>query len=160
MKHLLFTKQVYLIAWSIVFCSFTAIAQRPFEGANTIYITTSLADKQTYMAIQNVLQEQSLTFSAGRDCLFFTAQERSLTSKDKAVFAGQIWVNGGLVKLVGKMQTQMPAVEGSTNPAVIPAAYQPTKRSESVQQLGFLYLNDLAMKLKPALRGVVAYKVQ
>ena len=38
--------------------------------------------------------------------------------------------------------------------------FQPTKHKESFPQLGFMFLNDLAKKLQPALRGVISYKVQ
>ena len=83
----------------------------PFAGANTIFITTSLADRQTYEAIGQVLTEQGITFSAASDGLLISAQGKSFGHYENAAFLGQMTVSGGLVKLTGRMQA--PPDEGS-----------------------------------------------
>jgi hypothetical protein len=147
------------ILFSVALCM--AYGQRtPFEGANTVYITANLADGQAYEAIEKVLSEQGVLFSAASDGILISAQNKRFGPYKGATFSGQLGVVGKLVKLTGTMQ--IPAADGSTetNMTVIPVAYQPAKRKESIQRLGFLYLNELAKKLQPALHGVVTYKLQ
>lgn len=138
-----------------------AYGQRaPFEGANTIFVTTSLADRQTYEAIEKVLVEQGVLFSATSDGLLLSSQESQFGNYKGAKFIGQLSVRGGLIRLTGQMQAPATEDRPSSDVMVVAAAYQPTKRKESLQRLGFLYLNELAKKLQIALHGVVSYKVQ
>lgn len=138
-----------------------AYGQRtPFAGANTIFISTHLADRQTYEAIGQVLTEQGIQFSAASDGLLISAQGKPFGPYKDATFLGQITVTGSLVKLTGRMQAP-PTGDGTmTEASVLPVAFQPGKRKETLPQRGFTFLNDLAKKLQPVLRGVISYKVQ
>ena len=129
-------------------------------GPTPFLLRRSLADRQTYEAIGKLLTEQGITFSAASDGLLISTQGKPFGPYKDAAFLGQMTVSGGLVKLTGRMQA--PPDEGSATieASVLPVVFQPTKRKESLPQLGFMFLNDLAKKLQPVLRGVISYKVQ
>lgn len=135
-----------------------------FEGANVIVITTDLADKEAYLAISQVLMEQSLPFEVTDDCLQLSVPLKSsqYPTSAETTLIGQLSVQAGLVRLTGTLQ-KGPLVRtnaGLTSAKVMAAVYQKEKSKSTPARLGFLYLSDLAQKLRPALHGVISYKVQ
>ncbi|AKD56170.1 hypothetical protein SD10_15965 [Spirosoma radiotolerans] len=135
-----------------------------FEGANTIVITTDLADKEAYLTISQVLTEQNMPIEVASTCLRIRVPLKSVQYSTSAepILIGQLSVHAGLVKLTGIVQ-EAPSGRNNTGLAsskVIPASYQKERSKSTLPRLGFLYLSDLAKKLHPALHGVISYKVQ
>ncbi|GAB3769907.1 hypothetical protein GCM10028818_06830 [Spirosoma horti] len=135
-----------------------------FEGANVIVITTDLADKEAYLTISQVLMEQNIPIEVASNCLQISVPLKSTpySSSAEPLLISQLSVHAGLVKLTGTIQ-MAPSIKKSTGLAskkVIQASYHKEKSKSALSRLGFLYLNDLAQKLHPALHGVISYKVQ
>ncbi|GAB2574176.1 hypothetical protein [Spirosoma areae] len=161
MGHFAAKRSAYWLTLTLGLMGPHAHGQRPpFEGANVILITTDLADTQTYQAIIRVLTEQSITFSAASDGLLLTSSVKPVDGQQNVVFAGQVSVRGNMVKLTGQLYTPEQVAEGSKLPKgkAVPIAY--SKRKNSLQRAGFLYLNELAKKLQAHFRGVIFYKVE
>ncbi|WP_460973487.1 hypothetical protein [Spirosoma migulaei] len=159
MKHDLRTLTLFLV--TLLLCTFTRARGQslPVSEAHTIFITTNLADNQAYIAIGKVLTEQSILFSVTSDGILISSQGNTFTDNQDAIFVGQLTVTGGLVKLTGQMRT--PSKANSNDPSdskVVPIGYQKSKTS--VSKAGFIYMNELAKKLKPVLHGVIRYKAQ
>ncbi|GAB2579658.1 hypothetical protein [Spirosoma areae] len=161
MGHFAAKRSAYWLTLTLGLMGPHAHGQRPpFEGANVILITTDLADKQTYQAITQVLTEQSITFSAASDGLLLNSSIKPVDGHQTIVFAGQVSVRSGLVKLTGRLYTpeQVAGEDKLSAGQVLPIAY--SKRKNSLQRAGFLYLNELAKKLQAHFRGVIFYKVE
>lgn len=130
----------------------------PFKGANVILITTDLADKESYIAIAQVLSEQSISYTAGNNVLLIQSIDQSFNGKKDLVFDGQLSVSAGLVTLTGVVRNKSENPHNQEIANTVPIAY--TKAKSSLQQVGFTYMNDLAQKLQRVLHGVITYKLQ
>ncbi|QMW03850.1 hypothetical protein [Spirosoma foliorum] len=131
----------------------------PAEGSNAIFITTSLTDTEAYLAIGKVLTEQSILFSVASDGLLISSQGNSIANNKGVIFTGQLSLQKGVVKLTGSLR-ELPQADGSksTKGNLMHAHYQ--GGTTSLAKAGFSYMDELAKKLKPALRGVIHYKLQ
>ncbi|GAB4035230.1 hypothetical protein GCM10028809_43430 [Spirosoma gilvum] len=133
---------------------------QPFDDANQIFITTTLADQQAYQAIMQVLTDRSILFSASTDGLLISSQPHEFKAANDLVFVGLITVTGGVVKLTGQMRSTEPQSEtaGSASLKTVPIRYH--NRKMSLAKIGFLYLDGLAHRLQPVLNGIIRYKYQ
>lgn len=130
----------------------------PFKGANVILITTDLADKESYIAIAQVLSEESISYAASNNMLLIQSTDQSFNGKKDIVFDGQLSVSAGLVTLTGMMRNKNESAQNQPIATTVPIAYN--KAKSSLQQIGFTYMNDLAQKLQRVLHGVISYKLQ
>lgn len=130
----------------------------PFKGANVILITTDLADKESYIAIAQVLSEESISYEASNNILLIQSTNQSFNGKKDIVFDGQLSVSAGLVTLTGIMRNKNESAQNQLIATAVPIAYN--KAKSSLQQIGFTYMNDLALKLQRVLHGVISYKLQ
>ncbi|QIP13930.1 hypothetical protein G8759_15580 [Spirosoma aureum] len=159
MNHIVCFRTGYWIA--LLICSTTiplGAQYGPFVGANTIVLSTSLADKDAYLAITQVLTAESLSFSAEKDVLRIRSLPNSILTSKGLVFEGQLWVNTGVVKLMGQLLEGSNGSNGSTVNIAVPITY--TKGRTFRQRIGFSYMDELAKKLQTALKGSIAYKHQ
>ncbi|QJW91760.1 hypothetical protein HNV11_21440 [Spirosoma taeanense] len=135
--------------------------QLPFKGANTILITTDLADKEAYLAVAEVLTEQGVAYTGDNDFLIIRAPENVFAGSNKgAVFEGKLYINSGLAMLTGWLRNSSYIVQTSSlaEPNGTPVEYR--KGSTAPQNEGFLFMDNLARKLQPVLHGVMSYKLQ
>jgi len=165
MKHIVsFSIHYRLTLLFLLLCSVVKAQPVAFEGANVIVITTDLADKEAYLTISQVLMEQNIPFEAIDDCLQLSVPLKSsqYATSTEATLIGQISVRAGLVRLTGTIQRGNPArnTGGLASAKVISVAYQKEKSKSTLARLGFLYLSEVAHKLRPSLHGVISYKVQ
>ncbi|RYF69247.1 MAG: hypothetical protein EOO39_17950 [Cytophagaceae bacterium] len=135
-----------------------------FEGANVIVITTDLADKEAYLTISQVLMERNIPFEVTDDCLQLSIPLKSsqYAISTEPTLIGQISVHAGLVRLTGTIQGGAPArnTGGRASAKVMSVVYQKEKSKSTFARMGFLYLSEVAHKLRPSLHGVISYKVQ
>ena len=131
---------------------------RPFSGANTVLITTDLADKEAYLTITRILAEQAIPFSVANDCLLISAPDYAFDQRKDVVFVSQLSVNAGLVKLTGTLQGVKEIIAGAESHPLL-VSYGHEKRPSTLGHRGFLYLHELAKKLYTDLHGVISYKV-
>ncbi|SOD81159.1 hypothetical protein [Spirosoma fluviale] len=162
MRRVLCVQRAYLVGLLLTLIFPPAQAQSiPFEGANVILITTDLADKEAYLVAGRVLTEQGILFSAGDDCLLITLPVNTGESGKKTEFVGQLVVNAGLVKLTGTMQSPNESVSNQPIKVTpLSIGYAKDKRKPLLAQEGFLYLNEIAKKLRRPLHGIISYKMQ
>ncbi|ADB37721.1 hypothetical protein [Spirosoma linguale] len=161
MKKVLRKQYAYCLGLLLSLLVPSALAQpAPFEGANVILITTDLADKEAYITVGNVLTEQGIVFSATDDCLLINLPVKASEPGKTTEFVGQLSVNAGLVKLTGRMQSASePTNEQPMKSTPLSMGYAKDKRKTSLSQVGFLYLVELAKKLRRPLHGIISYKM-
>ncbi|QHV96973.1 hypothetical protein [Spirosoma endbachense] len=159
MKHIFCFRTGYWIALLICTTTIPSWAQYgPFVGANTIVLSTSLADKDAYLVITQVLTAESLSFSAEKDVLRIRSLPTSILTSKGLVFEGRLWVNTGVVKLMGQLLEGSNDGTGSVVNIAVPITY--TKGRTFRQRMGFSYMDELAKKLQTGLKGSIAYKHQ
>ncbi|GAB3050616.1 hypothetical protein [Spirosoma pulveris] len=130
----------------------------PFPGANTVLITTDLADKEAYLTITRILAQQAIPFSVAHAGLLISAPGYPFDQHKDVVLVSQLSVNAGLVKLTGTLQGMKENGAGVESHPV-PVRYGHQKRASTLAHRGFLYLHELAQKLQADLHGVISYKV-
>ncbi|GAB3558266.1 hypothetical protein [Spirosoma fluminis] len=159
MKYIFRLQWGYWIAFLVLVSSGYCQAQHePFRGANMIILSTSLADKEAYQTIMQILAEQPIGVTVNTDGLLIRSGENSSLAAKGLVFEGQLVVNTGIVKLSGRIFDMADKTGGSAAGKTIAIAY--TKSRTSLQTIGFLYMDELARKLQAALRGPIMYKYQ
>ncbi|MBD2702296.1 hypothetical protein IC229_16705 [Spirosoma sp. BT702] len=159
MKHVVNPLSNYLFVLTLCLAALPIKAQpAPFIGANTILLSTFLADKPAYSAITTVLTEQSLAFSGPENRLLIRSQSNSVFAAKGLVFEGQIKIMAGIIELTGR------TIESTTG-ANLPLSSRSTpvlfaKDRNSGQRLAFSYMDGLAKQLQSALRSTLTYKYQ
>jgi hypothetical protein len=144
------------LLWAI---SLVCLGQyNPFKGANRIFITTSLADKETYLLVADQLTQAGITFTAADNGLLIRSEQPTSLGKQQAVFEGKLMVNAGLVSLSGWLRRKEEGKNSATSDQVSPVTYDTAKNS--LQGIGFNYMDALAKRLQVALHGVTMYKYQ
>ncbi|GAB4050821.1 hypothetical protein [Spirosoma litoris] len=148
--------------WVVLFHFTISSAQGqslPAERPTTIFITTSLNDTEAYLAIGKVLTEQGVLFSVASDGLLISSQGNSIADDKGVIFTGQLSLQKGVVKLTGSLR-ELPQADDSksTKGNLVHAHYN--GGTTSLSKASFRYMDELAKKLKPALHGVIQYKLQ
>ncbi|GAB3997084.1 hypothetical protein GCM10028807_41310 [Spirosoma daeguense] len=159
MKHIIYVPTSFRLA--LFLCLFAGKAQAqyaPFVGANTILLSTFLADKQAHAAVSAVLTQQSLSFTGAENRLLIRSQSKSTFAASGLVFLGQLKINAGVVELTGRLM-EVPTDE------TLPSSTQGTpilfaKSRNSAQWLAFSYMDALAKQLQSALKASIMYKYQ
>jgi hypothetical protein len=159
MKHIFYLRSSHWLALLVCCISICSWAQSgPFNGANTIVLSTNLADKDAYQSITEVLRSQHISFTADGDVLLMHSESNSTLAGKGYVFKGQLSVNTGIVKLTGRiLDTSYQGNESVSDKSVL-ISY--SKSHASLQRMGFVYMDDLARKLQLALQGSIMYKYQ
>ncbi|GAB3713676.1 hypothetical protein GCM10027592_53090 [Spirosoma flavus] len=130
----------------------------PFVGANTILLSTFLADKPAYAAITAVLTDQSLSFTGTEKRLLIRSQNSSAFSAKGLVFEGQLKITAGIVELTGRVLEQATGENVPLSTRSTPILF--AKDRDSGQRFAFSYMDTLAKQLQSALKGVLTYKYQ
>ncbi|GAB4053043.1 hypothetical protein GCM10028810_56860 [Spirosoma litoris] len=130
----------------------------PFVGANTILLSTFLADKQAYDAITIVLTEQSLSFTDVDNRLLIRSQSNSTFAAKGLVFEGQIKSVGGIIELTGHVIEGVTGAQLALSTRSTPILF--AKNRNSAQRFAFAYMDGLAKQLQSALRASLTYKYQ
>src|SRR5919199_3888569 len=132
---------------------FTAsLAQHtPFKGANTIILSTHLADKEAYQTIIQVLAAHDILLSVDNDVLGIRSSTNSSLAKQGLVFDGHLSVHTGIVKLWGRVLDSAYIGSSGTDGKMIAISY--AKDRNSWERIGFIYMDELARKLQSALQG-------
>lgn len=130
----------------------------PFKGANRIFVTTSLADKETYLLVADQLTQSGIAFTAADNGLLIRSEEPASLGKQQAVFEGKLMVNAGLVSLSGWVRRKEEGKSSALPDRMSPVTYD--KAKNSLEGIGFNYMDALAKRLQVALHGVTMYKYQ
>lgn len=159
MKYIIYYKSIcYIAILTCLVIGQTKAQHAPFVGANTILLSTFLADQQAYEVITDVLASESLTFIPDGSRLLIRSQNRSSFTAKSLIFEGQITLNAGIVKLTGHVleSTTMESTALSKRSSLVLF----TKGRNSPQRVAFNYMDALAKKLQVSLRGMITYKYQ
>jgi len=151
MKQVSFKLVLLIVGLLPAICS---AQYNPSKGASRIVLTSNFADKETHQAIRKVLSEEDLVIEPTADG-YLIRSTQPLTPEGYW-FTGMLGVQTGVIRLTGQMT--LPEVKSSTSSMgkVVPVVY--TQRSTSLQQKGFLYMDDLARRLQSVLHGSLTYE--
>ena len=130
----------------------------PFVGANTILLAILLDDQQAYKVITAVLTEQSLSYTSTGNRLLIRSQNNATLATKGLVFEGQLVLNAGVIELTGRMLTAPKGDNLSLSTQGIPIHF--AKVRDTVQRVGFIYMDGLAKHLQSALKSSLTYKYQ